>query len=43
MTAVLTIVLINIFCIVFERYLPKTYALLMGKGIKNRKIKSGEN
>jgi len=43
MTAVLTIVLINIFCIVFERYLPKTYALLMGKGIKKRKIKSGEN
>jgi surface polysaccharide O-acyltransferase-like enzyme len=43
MTAVLTIVLINIFCIVFERYLPKTYALLMGKGIKKIKIKSGEN
>ena len=32
-TMVLTLVLINVFCVIAEHYLPRTYALLMGKGI----------
>lgn len=34
LTLILTLLLINIFCIIGERLLPRTYALLMGKGIK---------
>jgi surface polysaccharide O-acyltransferase-like enzyme len=37
-TLSLTIIVINVFCIVFERYLPSVYALLMGKGIKKQCI-----
>lgn len=33
-TLILTITLINVFCIIFERYLPSAYALVMGKGLK---------
>lgn len=33
-TLILTLVAINVFCVIVERYLPRTYALLMGKGIK---------
>ncbi|MBQ8275051.1 MAG: hypothetical protein IJZ02_00320 [Clostridia bacterium] len=33
-TVIVSLAAINIFCIVFERLLPKTYALFMGKGIK---------
>lgn len=34
LTLVLTLLVINVFCAVAERYLPQTYGLLMGKWIK---------
>lgn len=36
LTLVLTLLAINVFCIVTERCIPRTYALLMGKGIKDK-------
>lgn len=36
LTIILTLLLINIFCTIGERLLPRTYALLMGKGVKQR-------
>lgn len=35
-TVILTLAIINVCCIIFERYLPRTYALFMGKGIKKQ-------
>ena len=41
-TTILTILAINVFCIVFERFLPSAYALFMGKGIKKSQNKRKE-
>ena len=37
LTLILTLLAINVFCAIGERFLPRTYALLMGKGIKAKK------
>lgn len=34
LTVLLTLVAINIFCVFGERYMPRTFAILMGKGMK---------
>lgn len=38
-TIIITTMSINVFCIVFERLMPSTYALFMGKGIKKKQQK----
>lgn len=39
LTLILSIIIINGVCIIFERYFPIAYGLLMGKGLKKNKIK----
>lgn len=36
LTLILTLLAINVFCVVGERYLPRVFALLMGKGIQTK-------
>ena len=35
-TIILTLIIINVICYIAERYVPRIYALLMGRGIKSR-------